>query len=704
MNGRKKFWGVLGLFVALVMGAVAVVVWQAMEGVTALDDQAFGWLQKQLVLAMSLLFCLGAVLVHIWAWLDRVLLKPLANVSHALEVMTHLDPLGPIHLEPGNLLGSLPHTAQQLGESLFHARRQVREVLANSAPQMERLETVVKYFPVGFVVINAQGTIILYNQAAQNLFRQRQDYLGLGQSLYHLCARIPVETTMELLRREKTTDGLIQGGVQFYCAGMDNAVMLDCTMSSFPGDAEETLYFTITFAEVTSKVAARRWNEQLIRFVLEDMRSPMANLQAAAETLVHNADMDASTQKGLMQVVLEEGRAISRQLEQMAWEANTLPLGRGENLVDILTSDLFAALARQLEKYPRPVLNGVGEPLWIHADVPALLMVLAVLMQKIADNTGTSEIEAQALMGNHRIYLDFIWPGIPIPAHEVENWLRLELPLGGSVTSLEEILRRHGGDLWSQRHRQPGYAMLRLPVAPSSRQWQPLLQTIQERPEFYDFSLIKPFEMLGRKVGLGLDKLTYVVFDTETTGMQPSKGDEIISIAAVRIVNGRILLGESFSRLINPGRTIPAESTRIHGITQEDVKNMPMIDEVLPQFRSFIGDSVVVAHNAAFDMRFLQLKEARLGIRFDSPVLDTLLISVYLHEEATDHTLDAIARRLGVEIRGRHTAMGDTLVTAEVFLKLIHLLKTRGITSLGLTMKLSESMVQIRRQQARANY
>lgn len=703
MNGRSKFWSVFGLFLLLVMGAVTIVVWQAMEGVAALDDNAVQWLQRQMVLAMSLLFCLGAVLVHIWAWLDRVLVKPLANVSHALEIMTHLDPLQPIHLEPGNLLGSLPHAAHQLGESLFHARRQVREVLANSAPQMERLENVVKHLHVGFVVINAQGTIILYNQAAQNLFRQRQDYLGLGQSLYHLCARMPVETTMELLGQEKTADCLVQGGLQFYCAGMDNEVMLDCTMSSFPGDMDGQMHFTITFAEVTLKVAALRWNDQLIRFVLEDVRGPMANLQAAAETLVHNSDMDGSTRKGLMQVVLEEGRELSRRLEQMAWEANTLALERG-NLVDVLTSDLFAGLARKLEKYPGPVLNGVGEPLWIHADVPALLMVLVMLVQKVADSAGISEVEAQALMGNHRIYLDFIWPGVPIPTSEVENWLQLELQVGGTVASLEDILRRHGGDLWSQRHRRPGHAMLRLPLAPSSRQWQPELQNIQERPEFYDFSLIKPFELLGRRVGLGLDELTYVVFDTETTGMQPSKGDEIISIAAVRIVNGRILLGESFSRLINPGRIISAESTRIHGITQEDVKNMPTIDVVLPQFRSFIGDSIVVAHNAAFDMRFLRLKEASLGIRFDHPVLDTLLLSVFLHEEATDHTLDAIAQRLGVEIRDRHTAMGDALVTAEVFLKLIHLLKTRGVTSLGLTMQASESMVQIRRQQARANY
>ena len=173
------------------------------------------------------------------------------------------------------------------------------------------------------------------------------------------------------------------------------------------------------------------------------------------------------------------------------------------------------------------------------------------------------------------------------------------------------------------------------------------------------------------------------MFDTETTGLEPARGDEIIQIGAVRIVNGKLLTHEVFEQLIDPRRPISAESIPIHGIRPEMLAGKPTIDEVLPAFHAFAQDTVLVGHNVAFDMRFLQMKETATGVRFDQPVLDTLLLSALVHPNQESHRLEAIAERFDVPVIGRHTAMGDALVAAQIFLKLIPLLQEHGIHTLG---------------------
>jgi DNA polymerase-3 subunit epsilon len=113
------------------------------------------------------------------------------------------------------------------------------------------------------------------------------------------------------------------------------------------------------------------------------------------------------------------------------------------------------------------------------------------------------------------------------------------------------------------------------------------------------------------------------------------------------------------------------------------LKGQPRIETVLPAFHAFCEDTVLVAHNAAFDMRFLQLKEESTGVRFTQPVLDTLLLSPVIHPNQESHRIEAIAERLGVNVIGRHTALGDAIVTGEVFLRMIPLLGELGIRTLG---------------------
>jgi DNA polymerase-3 subunit epsilon len=202
------------------------------------------------------------------------------------------------------------------------------------------------------------------------------------------------------------------------------------------------------------------------------------------------------------------------------------------------------------------------------------------------------------------------------------------------------------------------------------------------RPEFYDFDL---FKQAGQTVELDnrdLTEMTYTVFDTETTGLDPNGGDEIISMGAVRIVNGRLLPDENFDQLVNPKRDVPWESVKYHGIRPEMLEDKPDIGQVLPHFFQFVQGTILIGHNVAFDMRMLQIKEAQTGIRFINPILDTMLLSAVVHPAHKEHGLNAIAERLGITIKDRHTALGDAIATAEVFLKLVSLLEGIGITTL----------------------
>jgi DNA polymerase-3 subunit epsilon len=161
-----------------------------------------------------------------------------------------------------------------------------------------------------------------------------------------------------------------------------------------------------------------------------------------------------------------------------------------------------------------------------------------------------------------------------------------------------------------------------------------------------------------------------VVVDLETTGFSPAR-DRVIEIGAVAVEGGGIV--EEFHSLIDPGRTVPGQAQRVHGITDEMLRGQPLPDEILPDFHRFIGQSRLVAHNAPFDLGFLRGEFARLGFGLANRYHCTLQLSRRALPSLPNHRLETVARHLFGRLDDKerlHRALADARLTARVWMAL----------------------------------
>jgi len=180
---------------------------------------------------------------------------------------------------------------------------------------------------------------------------------------------------------------------------------------------------------------------------------------------------------------------------------------------------------------------------------------------------------------------------------------------------------------------------------------------------------------------LALEVAPYAVFDLETTGSSAGKGG-ITEIGAIKVVGGEMV--DRFSSFINPERTIDPFVVRLTGITDAMVADAPLAAEVMPRFEEFVEGTVLVAHNASFDCSFVAAAREDEGMDpLPNPVLDTLKLARSLVPGLPRYRLASLAAHFGVRQAPNHRALSDAAATAEVFVRLLKLLRSAGVESVG---------------------
>ena len=673
MNVRLRFALALGVLAAWVIVGAALATAGIWSGVGP-DDQRV--LRRILADQAAFLVVAGLLVVGGLGVLVARAFSAYVVPPKRMAAETRLVPVNPGHrldVRRPSELADLAAAVNELADRYRAAENDVGERVAAARADLEqernRLAVLMSELTLAVIVGTVEGRILLYNTAARDLLDPgRRGTIGLGRSIFGVVDR-----------------GLIGHGLDAARAGAAAAPLATMTrgdqvlgvrVAAVPADGEMS-GFVLTLEDLTRRAETSDRRDALLRALTEGTRAPLGAIRAAIESMLDYPDMDIAQRHRFAEIVRDEARRLGDHIERTLDESAGY-LTDPWLLEEVLGCDLLTAAGRSVHSIDG-VTASIAEPerdLWLEADSHAVVRAVTDLASRLRTDLGVADVQLSLRATGRYAALDVRWEGAPLDAGRLREWT--DQPLVASV------LGRHGGEAWSSSEGGQIYVRLLLPlatVAPPGPAPRPR-STIGSRPEFYDFDL---FHAAGREAARSarrLDQLAFTVFDTETTGLNPSLGDEIVSVGAVRIVNGRLLRQETYEQLVDPGRPVPAASRKVHGITADMLAGQPPIETVLPVLAAFAHGSVLVGHNVAFDLKFLELKEERAGVGFTQPVLDTLLLSPVVHPDHEDHSLEAIAERLGVSVLGRHTALGDAILTGEIFLRLLPLLAGRGIVTL----------------------
>lgn len=666
---------ILLFFALLAVGSLLAIgagVWLALTRFPELAEQSNGLVQIATVAGFGSL----GLIAWVWFLFDKNVARPIDLLAGALRARAHSDVDRPLEMEVARYLGDLAPAAGAASDRLAETRSALAEAIGRETARLTaekaRLERLLSDVPVGVMICAGDHQLVFYNsQAAEFLGAgggagglDLAHQPGLARSVFGYLREGPLQDAYQRL----VETGAADAASDLICTPVQGRALLAGRMRLLAGEGDAPGY-VLTLRDVTQDFAVSARREAFIAEALERISRSVAGIATIREAASEGGDaalvaaLDAEV-VALVAMVQEIARANQERRPE------TLPytMLRGEDVLDSIKARVEGA-GLAVEITPSALMIG--------CNAYELVGFTGVLCHEIARMAGVTRLTLRLDEEFGGASLRIVWKGAPLTMAALERVL--DLPLDASLPEAtgRSFLAEHATDIWPEVM-EGGLEALCLPILQARRS--------VKRPEpvarrvTYDFDLLGQ-ERRGAVLNSRLDQLTYVVFDTETTGLMPQQGDEVVQIAAVRIVNGRRVEGEVFNTLVHPGRTIPAASTAVHGISDAMVADAPKVTEALARFHRFVEGAVLVAHNAPFDMAFLRRAEPAIGKRFDMPILDTVLLSAVVFSQHEEHSLDALTHRLGITIseEARHTALGDAVATADAFLKMLTMLRGRKI-------------------------
>jgi len=615
-------------------------------------------------------------------------IKPLKKISAEASMIYASNPSHRLNIFGNKDIKNISSVINDFADMFENLNKNITEqiLVARKETEKERnlLAAIMAELPQGVIICNKSGRILLFNSLAKKIFTQgthsnRPDYfIGLGRSIFHLIDKGLVAHAIEEI--EERLNNHRQNVASYFITPIHSDHLISVETIPVLDQERQMTGFILTFQDVTDEVNQfDKTHENLTSLGQGLLKQIKLVKHVLNQSLEHHPLI-----KTLDQLPLQYEQVMDNVLDVILTK---LPLTK------LFLSDFFDSLKRKIDSLHGIKLNITHQTQdnRIVADTYSFTTALIFLFKRLSEITLNTEFNVSALKKDDTVIFKITWQNNPIRKDRIEALLSRQI---NALPSLFYVLKQNNA-LFETICKTPDdcsqiniiiQAELKTPA--KEKQRSPIIAG--SRPEFYDFDLFTAGEENIDLLDTDLKHITYTVFDTETTGLSPDGGDEIISIAAVRIVNNKIVYKDIFEELVDPQRDIPMESYKIHGINHEMVTGKKDINTILPVFKKFTSNTVLVGHNIAFDMKMLKVKEKSTHIKFSNPVLDTLLLSAILHPIHERHDMENIAKRLGVNIIGRHTALGDAIATAQIFLKLVPILNSNGILTLKDAIKASK--------------